>query len=52
MVGNGRRTDIEGAQAVNMKSILINRGDPHGSDDTVTPDYTINHLEELLQYLP
>ncbi len=51
MVGNSVKGDIGGAQGVGMKAILIDRGDPHGPDDTIYPDAVIHDLTELLDYL-
>jgi putative hydrolase of the HAD superfamily len=47
MVGNSVRVDIGGAQAVGMKAILLDRGDPHGKDDSIKPDAVIHSLAEL-----
>ncbi len=44
MVGNGLRTDIKGAAAAGMITVLVERGDPHGDDEAVTPDFTIPNL--------
>ncbi len=51
MLGNGMRTDIAGAQAVGIKAVLVDRGDPHGAVEGVTPDGVMDDLTELLGYL-
>jgi putative hydrolase of the HAD superfamily len=51
MVGNSVKGDIGGARATGMRAILIDRGDPHGQDDTIEPDAVIHELAELLDYL-
>jgi len=51
MVGNSVAGDIGGAQRMGMKAILIDRGDIHGSDDSITPDGIIESLTELSEYL-
>jgi putative hydrolase of the HAD superfamily len=51
MVGNSIKGDIGGAQAVGMKAILIDRGDPHGQDDTIKPDAVMHQLGEVMNYL-
>jgi putative hydrolase of the HAD superfamily len=51
MVGNSVAGDIGGAQGVGMKAILIDRGDIHGSDDSIRPDGIIESLTELTKYL-
>ena len=47
MVGNGLRTDIQGAQGVGIQSVLVERGDPHGAAPSTTPDFTIGDLDRL-----
>lgn len=47
MVGNGMRTDIEGAKAAGLRAIYIDRGDPHGGDSSSIPEATIHNLNEL-----
>jgi putative hydrolase of the HAD superfamily len=47
MVGNSVKVDIGGAQAAGMRAILLDRGDPHGKDDSITPDAVIHSLTEL-----
>jgi len=51
MVGNGLKTDISGAQGIGMKAILVDRGDPHGKDDTIRPDATVHDLAGVMDYL-
>jgi putative hydrolase of the HAD superfamily len=51
MVGNSIKADIGGAQAVGMKAILVNRGDPHGKDAMIKPDAIIHDLAEVMDYL-
>jgi len=51
MVGNGLKTDIVGAQATGMRAVLIDRGDPHGKDETIIPDAVIHDLGEVMGYL-
>jgi putative hydrolase of the HAD superfamily len=51
MLGNGMRTDIAGAQAVDIKAVLVDRGDPHGAVEGVIPDLVMDDLMELLDYL-
>lgn len=51
MVGNGLRTDIKGAQAAGMPAVLVERGDPHGDDEAVTPDFIIPNLLALAPLL-
>lgn len=51
MVGNGLKTDIAGAQRCGIPSVLVNRPDPHGPDDSIIPDYRIDRLTELFSIL-
>ncbi len=51
MVGNSVTGDIGGAQGVGMKAILIHRGEIHGADDSITPDWMITELTQLLEIL-
>jgi len=51
MVGNSIKADIGGAQAIGMKAILVDRGDPHGKDDTIKPDAIVHDLARLMEYL-
>lgn len=46
-VGDNLKMDIAGAQAVGMRGVWINR-DGKSSNDSVSPDYEINSLEEIL----
>ncbi len=51
MVGNSVKSDIGGAQAAGIRAVLIDRGDIHGADDSITPDFTIEGLDELLDII-
>jgi putative hydrolase of the HAD superfamily len=51
MIGNSIKADIGGAQAIGMKTILIDRGDPHGKDDTIRPDAIVHDLAGVMEYL-
>lgn len=48
MLGNSKPSDIKGAQSVGICAVYFDRDDPHGEDETVSPDYTIRKLPELL----
>ena len=47
MVGNSLRSDIEGAQAVGMKTVWLNRGGRSHHDGSIVPYMEIRGLEEL-----
>ncbi len=51
MVGNSVTGDIGGAQGVGMKAILIHRGEIHGADDSITPDFEIETLMSVRDIL-
>jgi putative hydrolase of the HAD superfamily len=51
MVGNSVSSDIGGAQNIGMKAILIDRGDIHAPDNSISPDGIIESLVELTDYL-
>jgi len=51
MIGNSIKADVGGAQAAGMKAILIDRGDPHGGDDSIKPDAIVHDLVGLAAYL-
>ncbi len=44
MVGNSGTGDMGGAQGVGMKAILVHRGEVHGADDSITPNWVIDDL--------
>ena len=50
LVGNSLRTDIAGAQQVGLRSVWLNR-DNKDRDGAVQPDYEINSLDQLREYL-
>ncbi|UCG59302.1 MAG: HAD family hydrolase [Phycisphaerales bacterium] len=49
-VGNSLRTDIAGAQQAGLRSVWLNR-DNRDRDGRVRPDYEINSLDQLHEYL-
>jgi putative hydrolase of the HAD superfamily len=50
MIGNSLHSDVQGAQAVGMKTVWINRsGGPN--ETTITPDFEVAGLEELADIL-
>jgi putative hydrolase of the HAD superfamily len=50
MVGNSLHSDVQGAQAVGMKAVWVNRsGSPN--DTAITPDFEVAGLEELTDIL-
>jgi putative hydrolase of the HAD superfamily len=51
MVGNSVTSDIGGAQGVGMKGVLIHRGEIHGANDSITPDWVIEDLMSVKDYL-
>lgn len=50
LVGNNLRTDIAGAQQIGLRSVWLNR-DNKDKDGGVRPDYEINSLDQLREYL-
>ena len=48
-IGNDLYHDIQGAQKVGMKAILVSYNGPNISSETVTPDYVIYAFAELIQ---
>lgn len=50
MIGNSLDSDVQGAQAVGMKTVWLNRA-AHPRDDTIIPDHEIASLTELMQVL-
>ncbi len=51
MVGNSVTSDIGGAQGVGMKAVLVHRGEIHGADDSITPDWIIDDLTSVTDCL-
>lgn len=51
MIGNSLDSDVQGAQAVGMKAIWLNRPG-RTRDDTIVPDHEIASLTELMHLLP
>jgi len=50
MIGNSLDSDVQGAQAVGMKAVWLNRTG-HPRDDTVVPDHEVTSLTELMRIL-
>jgi len=38
-------------QAHDLKAILVDRGDPHGADDTIKPDAVLQDLAGLMCHI-
>jgi len=50
ITGNSLKRDVQGAQAIGMKAVWLNRtGKPR--DDSVVPDFEVSTLEELKEIL-
>ncbi len=50
MIGNSLSSDVQGPQAVGMKTVWLNRSG-HPRDDTIIPDHEITSLTELMHIL-
>nr|WP_237266025.1 HAD family hydrolase [Tolypothrix bouteillei] len=48
-VGDSLKYDIAGAQAVGLSTVWINRYSKDLNESSVCPDFTIEHLQELLE---